>query len=45
MPFVVLKGEKTLSDVVSRAFGELKAADAARAHAARTATNGSTTMR
>jgi len=34
MPFVVLKGEKKLSDVVSRAFGELKAADAARAHAA-----------
>jgi hypothetical protein len=34
MPFVVLKGEKTLSDVVSRAFGELKAADATRARAA-----------
>src|SRR5262245_9083935 len=34
MAYVVLKGEKKLSEVVSRAFGELKAADAARAHAA-----------
>jgi hypothetical protein len=34
MPFVVLKGEKKLSDVVSRVFGELNAADAARARAA-----------
>jgi hypothetical protein len=34
MAYVVLKDEKNLSEVVSRAFGELKAADAARANAA-----------